>query len=314
MSRRISLPTTPTTSAQDAADAALAANTKRAYGIAERAYLDWCAAGSRDPLPGDQDSAREVVRDFLAAHIGTGCARATLAVRRAAVKRLLRREVGIDPFEDSATADTAAGAGRLVAVGRGQRQAEAFTSEQLTRAILTLPLNTLAGLRDAALLSLLFAGAFRESEVVGLMVEDLRIGSDSVRALVRRSKADKTGIGVWQVARVAPWAPRINPATLLTAWLESANIKEGPVFRGLHKGGRTLRPSLSADAVDDIVRAAAVRAGCEPELFSGHSLRATYATTALEAGVPAIDVMAHMRHASVDQTLVYRRERVGTAA
>jgi hypothetical protein len=64
------------------------------------------------------------------------------------------------------------------------------------------------------------------------------------------------------------------PVRALKAWLETARITEGPVFRGLRKGDRLTEGRLSDRHVDGIIRR---RAGPE---YSGHSLRAGWCTAA----------------------------------
>ncbi len=58
--------------------------------------------------------------------------------------------------------------------------------------------------------------------------------------------------------------------------------------------GDLLRP----DAVSTILRDRLAGAGIEPEGYSGHSLRAGLATSAIKAGVPTYKVRAQTGHAS----------------
>jgi hypothetical protein len=57
----------------------------------------------------------------------------------------------------------------------------------------------LLGLRDRALITLGFAGAFRRSELVALDVADLAFVSEGLEAIVRRSKTDQEGEGLTKV-------------------------------------------------------------------------------------------------------------------
>ncbi len=60
----------------------------------------------------------------------------------------------------------------------------------------------LIGVRDRALLTLGFAGAFRRSELVALNAADVVFVAEGLEALVRRSKTDQEGAGLTKV--VAP--------------------------------------------------------------------------------------------------------------
>src|SRR5919202_1032051 len=94
--------------------------------------------------------------------------------------------------------------------------------------------NTRVGLRDRALLLLGFAGAFRRSELVGLDVADLEFVRAGLIITLRKSKTDQAGrsrrLGI-------PYgsSEQTCPVRSLQAWLESARIVEGPVFRSLDR-------------------------------------------------------------------------------
>ncbi|WP_353402776.1 tyrosine-type recombinase/integrase, partial [Pseudophaeobacter arcticus] len=59
---------------------------------------------------------------------------------------------------------------------------------------------------------------------------------------------------------------------------------------------------LRSDAISTILRNRLAEAGIEPDGYSGHSLRAGLATSAIKAGVPTYKVRAQTGHAS-DQML-----------
>ena len=67
------------------------------------------------------------------------------------------------------------------------------------------------------------------------------------------------------------------PVTALKAWLNAAAIIEGAVFRPIAKGGRIQATRLTDRSVADIVKAHQ-RAGLDPNLFAGHSLRSGFLT------------------------------------
>ena len=50
----------------------------------------------------------------------------------------------------------------------------------------------------------------------------------------------------------------------------------------------------------DIVKAYALRAGLEPAVFAGHTLRAGFLTSGAEAGASLFKLMQMSRHRSVD--------------
>jgi site-specific recombinase XerC len=84
--------------------------------------------------------------------------------------------------------------------------------------------DDMIGLRDRALISLGFAGAFRRSELVPLRVDDLTECPEGYRVIIWRSKTDQTGEGQ---EIVIPGGHKIMPVRAVQAWLQAAAITEG---------------------------------------------------------------------------------------
>ena len=73
------------------------------------------------------------------------------------------------------------------------------------------------------------------------------------------------------------------------------------------KGGRVGLVALTDRSVAQIVKDRAGAAGFDASLFSGHSLRAGFVTSALEAGADLLKVMDVTRHTQVDTLKAYDR-------
>lgn len=93
----------------------------------------------------------------------------------------------------------------------------------------------LSDIRDRALLLVGFAGAFRRCELVALNVDDIEEKAEGLRVNIRHSKTDQEGRG--EVIAI-PRGSIACPVVALMAWIASASITEGAVFRPLAKGGR----------------------------------------------------------------------------
>ena len=78
------------------------------------------------------------------------------------------------------------------------------------------------------------------------------------------------------------------------AWLERSAIEGGPAFRRLSHG-RVTGDRIAGDRVARMVKRRAKAAGYAPDLFSGHSLRSGFATTAARAGVAEHRIMRQGR-------------------
>ncbi len=112
---------------------------------------------------------------------------------------------------------------------------------------------------------------------MGLDVNDVAVLPEGLRLTVRRSKGDQEGEG--QVIGIGRTDSATCPVAATAAWLTAAGIIAGAVFCSINRHGR-VGARLSTDAVSEIVQRRAAQAGLDPALFSGHSLRAGFATSA----------------------------------
>ena len=127
-------------------------------------------------------------------------------------------------------------------------------------------------------------------------VEELEF--DAARGLkltIGKSKTDQEQAGA-QVA--VPYARARDRCAVraLQAWLHAAEIHRGPVFRRMRRGDTLTEQRLTDQSVALIIKRRAQAAGVRPELLSGHSLRAGYATAAAAAGVEERKIANVTRH------------------
>ncbi len=154
-----------------------------------------------------------------------------------------------------------------------------------------------AGVRDRALVTLGWFGAFRRSELVALDVADVARAAEGVVLSVRRSKGDQQGRGA---TKGIAHASRVDLCAVraLDAWLTLAGIVEGPLFRAVGRYGHVRGERLSDRGVARIVKRAATRAGLDPTKLAGHSLRSGFATAAAKRGKSLDAIMRQTLHKS----------------
>ncbi|TQM26271.1 site-specific tyrosine recombinase XerD [Nocardia bhagyanarayanae] len=156
------------------------------------------------------------------------------------------------------------------------------------------------GLRDRALLELLYSTGARISEMVGLDVDDL---DTDERAVVLRGKGGKqrmVPIGRPALAAVDAYLVRGRPA-LAAAGKNAA----GALFLNA-RGGR-----LSRQSAWQVLQTAAERAGIGAAV-SPHTLRHSFATHLLDGGADVRVVQELLGHASVTTTQIYTLVTVNT--
>ncbi len=289
------------------AENARAAATKRAYASDWAHFTEWCEVYGLAPLP----AAPAIVGTYIAAHANS-LAVATLTRRLATIAVAHRHADYQIDTKHRAIADVMRGLRRTK--GTAQRQAAALTTPLIRRTSATCA-DRLIDLRDRALLLVGFAGALRRSELVGLDVADVVEVPEGLRITIRRSKSDQDGEG--QVVQVGRTGRDTCPVTALAQWRDAAGIVEGRLLRSVDRYGR-IGTSLSGRAVAQIVQRRARLAGLDGALYSGHSMRSGFASSAAEAGVEERVIAKQTRHKSMMMLRRYIREgelyRVNLAA
>jgi integrase len=163
----------------------------------------------------------------------------------------------------------------------------------------------ITALRDRALLLLGFGGAFRRSELVALDVADITESKDGLLVTIRRSKTDQEG----RSTIVAVVRGKIAcPVAALRAWLTTAGISDGPVFRPINKGGKVRPTRLTDRSVANVVKHRAELLGLDPKAFGGHSLRSGFLTSAAARGASLFKMADVSRHKSMDTLRGYVRD------
>jgi integrase/recombinase XerC len=226
--------------------------------------------------------ARRYLADLHQRYARASIARHLSTLR--AFYRFLRREGRVDMSPFSA-----------IAAPKRQRRLPGALPHDIVAALLAAPrTDTAAGVRDRAILELLYAGGIRVSELVGLRLED--VSGDEVRV---RGKGDKERLALVG-GESAEWLRRY----LRDARPELVSARRRPgravdqVF--LNARGGPLTPRGAQLIVERIVRAAAVQQRVSP-----HVLRHTFATHLLDGGADLRAVQELLGHASIATTQIY---------
>src|SRR5208282_2115087 len=256
--------------------------TRRAY----RADLDHFEAwGGTIPATDDMVAA------YIADHAAT--LKVSTLTRRLAAISIAHGARGLPNLASLLVRATMRGIRRVH--GAAQRQARPLLREDLF-VVLRAMGDRLKDLRDRALLLIGFAGGLRRSELAAVDLKDIERVREGIILTIRRSKTDQDGVG----RKIGvPLGRTIHcPVRALEDWLSAARIDEGPVFRPVDRHRRVLADRLSAEAVSMIVRERMSAAGFDPAGYSGHSLRAGFATSATRAGVSTFKIRQQTGHAS----------------
>lgn len=274
-------------------------NTLRAYQADWNHFKTWCENNARTPLP----ATAETIALYLSAQAEV-LKTSTLQRRLVSLGEVHRNNRHVNPCEDPAVRAVWRGIRR--SKGTSQEGKRPALTEDIREMVASLP-ETITGLRDRALILLGFAAALRRSELISIDVEDISFSRDGVVVTIRKSKTDQEGQG--RKVGIPYGANRETcPVQSLEVWLSEAKLEQGAVFRGIDRYGRVHERRLSDRAVALIVKRALEAAGRDASEYSGHSLRAGFATQAAMAGVEERLIQGQTGHKSLTVLRRYIRE------
>lgn len=277
--------------------ASRAASTLRAYQSDWEHFTDWCRSQGADHLPADPAVVAAYIADLTAT-----MKVATIQRRLASIASAHKAAGHASPTSNEGVRLTLSGIRKTK--GIAQRQVKPILLDDLRRLVTALPVD-LRGTRDRALLLVGWAGAFRRSELVGIDVDDLEFTKEGLVVTVRRSKTDQEAAG--RQVGIPYGTSKLCPVAALQGWLNASGVEDGPVFRRVNRHGHIGATRLEPSSVAAIVKEAAVGAGMEPSVYSGHSLRAGLATSAAMNGASEETIMSTTGHKSTAMVRRYIR-------
>ena len=243
-------------------------------------YHEWAKRMNLDPLHIEYRQ----LRLYLAEQSAAQYARTTIA-RRLACLRSFFNYLKQEEIVDSNPA-------QLLQTPKIEKSLPNTLSEKELDAILDVhDLSTDEGLRDSALLELLYASGGRVSEIAGLTIDDLKL--DQGVALVRGKGDKERYVPLHQLAidKLQDYLSTARPNLL------SKNATDA-VF--LSARGNV----LSADAIRRIVKKSAQMAGINRPV-TPHSFRHSFASDMLNNGADLRSVQELLGHANLSTTQVY---------
>ena len=166
-----------------------------------------------------------------------------------------------------------------------------LTADQVRRIIETPSVKTPLGLRDRALLELLYAAGLRASEILTLRIEQLDLESGSARVIGKGNKERLVLLGKAAEEAIRRYLDTARPKLVRSK-------SGGEVFLGNH--GRRLTTSH----LWGIVKKAAKTAGLDSRVYP-HLLRHSFATHLLSGGADLRVIQELLGHASIGTTEIY---------
>jgi len=268
-----------------AAERGFSEHTVRSYRSDLGQLVEFAAARGADDA---SELDLELLRDWLWRGSQAGLAKSTLA-RRAASAR------SFSAWLARTTPNSADAAARLRAprsdrhlprvLNRGQMDAI------LERVAIRAHSGDPVGIRDQAIVELLYASALRVSELTGLAVSDVDLGRLTVRVLGKGSKERVVPFGIPAQRAISLWLDHGRSAL-------ATSIPTDAMFVGAK--GMPLTPRTVYELVSRLL---ATVPGGGPS--GPHTLRHTAATHLLDGGADLRAVQELLGHASLGTTQLY---------
>ncbi|MGD1994818.1 MAG: tyrosine recombinase [Anaerolineae bacterium] len=255
--------------------------TIKNYGHDIGQFLDYCRTQGVSSL---EQVDRSMLRRYLSELDGAGYVKASIARRVAELRSfgdfLVREEVlERNPF-------------RMVGAPRVPKRLPQYLTVAEVEMLLAVPdTSTSLGLRNRAIIEVLYTAGLRVSELVGLDRADVDLAQAQVRVMGKGSRERIGLLGRPAVRAVRAYLMAGRPALLRqrptgALWLN-------------HRGGR-----LTARGVALVLNKAGKEAGIRTPV-SPHVLRHTFATHLLDGGADLRVVQELLGHADLATTQIY---------
>ncbi len=258
----------------------LSTHTVRAYRSDLERYVEWTERAELDPLT----VTHRDLRRYLAELDQARYSRATIKRRLSAVRSMFAylADEGVVANDPSAVVSAPKAAKRLPRV---------VPTDQLEALLAAPDPSTPKGLRDRAILELLYASGMRVGELSALTLGQLDLAQGQATVMGKGAKERIVPIHAYAVAILRQYLLEARPK------LAKA---ESPDAVFLSARGR----AMSADAVRRVFRSNLEKAAADSNL-SPHAMRHTFATHLLDGGADLRTVQELLGHVALSTTQIY---------
>ncbi|HEX3817031.1 MAG TPA: site-specific tyrosine recombinase XerD [Chthoniobacterales bacterium] len=245
-------------------------------------FAEWCA--QRKQLTRARDVGLSLISEYLAERKRGGLSASSIKLIVVALKiffrfGIARGFVERDPAES-------------LTLPRIERYLpETLNELQVEQLLESVDTNVPLGLRDRAMLELLYASGLRISELAGARLENLNLEEGVIRVLGKGSKTRLVPVGKKACAALAVYLERERPLLV--------RRRSGSEVFLSRRGSR-----LTTVRIWQIVKAVARRSGLEANVYP-HLLRHSFATHLLSNGADLRIIQEMLGHADIATTQVY---------
>lgn len=178
---------------------------------------------------------------------------------------------------------------------------KAFSKEQVARIISVIDTSTPMGMRDRAIVELLYGSGLRVGEAAKLNIGDIDYSLGFVQVTGKGDKERFVPLGSVALEALGRYLERGRPALEKKSQEETHGypVLRKPLF--INRFGNR----LSARSIRRILHKYILEAGIDPQGHSPHTLRHSFATHLLSGGADLRSVQEMLGHASIKTTQIY---------
>jgi integrase/recombinase XerD len=258
----------------------LSENTLQAY----RRDIQKFAAFAAARRVGTKDVSRSDVVEFLASLYRKGLDSRSVARHLVTIRNFFRFALTEGYIDDDPAASVESPRFR-------QSLPEFLSLAEVDRLLQQPDTETMLGLRDRALIELMYSAGLRVSELCGLRVEDIQIESGCLRCVGKGDKERMVPVGRQALAVVQKYLRTARPKLL----------REGSSpYLFLNQRGHKLDRITFWKLLGAYGRKAALRKALTP-----HMLRHSFATHLLDRGADLRSVQIMLGHSDISTTQIY---------
>lgn len=260
----------------------LSVNTHQSYGrdlCRYKLFLDRCGRAILEAVSSDiSDYLRSLVNDGLSVRSYT---RGLIAIRGFYRYQARKGRISASPCDG-------------VDMPRQHKRLPEYLSVAQVERLLSAPdTGSALGLRDKAMLEVLYATGLRVSELVGLRLNDINLQGGYLTAFGKGSKERLVPMGEASMY----WIKRYMDEARAT--LKGRRADSGHLFLTV-RGSRMTRQNFWV-----IIKNNALKAGIDREKIKPHIIRHCFATHLLENGADLRIVQSMLGHADISSTQIY---------
>lgn len=202
-------------------------------------------------------------------------------------------------LEDNGIYSNVARRVKRIKVDNNYHKRDYLTAEQSRDVLENIDRDSLKGLRDYAIISLMLTTGVRDLEVMNANVEDFRTVRGYMALFVKGKGYNEGNVEFVKIGRKTEKAIR--------EYMSARNAKDGePLFASV--SNRDAGQRMTTRSISRIAKNSMIGAGYNSDRLTAHSMRHTAATLNMNNGGSLQETQQLLRHSNINTTMIYSHD------